>query len=64
MRLSLLVVRRATFNEHIVHYRELPMFKYQYDFVRDVLVDIFRWVGVYVKKEIAENFLIDLHGLE
>lgn len=64
MRLSLLVVRRATFNEHIVHCRELPMFTYQYDFVRDVLVDIFRWVGVYVKKEIAENFLIDLHGLE
>ena len=34
-----------TFGEHVVHCKELPDFKYRYDFVRDVLFDIFRWVN-------------------
>jgi hypothetical protein len=29
------------FGEHAIHCRELPNFKYRYDFVKDVLCDIF-----------------------
>src|SRR4051794_17446827 len=39
-----LVFRKAcldTFEEHTIHCRELPGFKYQHDLVRDVLLDIF-----------------------
>ena len=35
-------------------------FKYIYDFVRDVIFDIFRWAWVSVEKEVPVNFLIDL----
>jgi hypothetical protein len=45
-----------TFGEHD---KELPGFKYRHDFVRDVLFDIFRRVGVSVKKEAPVNFLTD-----
>jgi len=49
-----LVCRKAcldTFGEHVVHCNEFPGFKYRHDFVRDVLFDIFRRVGISVKKE-------------
>jgi hypothetical protein len=42
-----LVCRMAgldTFEEHAVHCKELPDFKYNHDFVRDVLFDICRQV--------------------
>ncbi|PNY15245.1 auxilin-like protein [Trifolium pratense] len=47
------------FGEHAVHCKELPGFKYRHDFVRDVLCDIFKRVGVSVKKEAHVNFLTD-----
>jgi hypothetical protein len=47
------------FGEHAVHCRELSGFKYRHDFVRDVLFDIFRRIGVSVKKEAPVNFLTD-----
>jgi len=56
------VCRKAclnTFGEHTVHCKELPGFKYRYDFVRDVLFDIFRRAEVLVKKEASMNFLTD-----
>nr|ABD32510.1 hypothetical protein MtrDRAFT_AC147482g27v2 [Medicago truncatula] len=56
------VCRKAcldTFGEHAVHCKEFPSFKYIHDFVRDVLFDIFRRVGISVKKEAPVNFLID-----
>ena len=46
-----------TFGEHVIHYKELPGFKYRHDFVRDVLFDIFRRAGISVKKETSVNFL-------
>ncbi|KAJ0755819.1 putative reverse transcriptase domain, exostosin, DNA/RNA polymerase superfamily [Helianthus annuus] len=46
-------------DEHAVHCRELPVFKYRHDLVRDVLFDIFRCAGISVKKEAPVNFLID-----
>ncbi|KAK2446469.1 hypothetical protein QL285_017276 [Trifolium repens] len=58
------VCRKAcldNFGEHIVHCRELPGFKYRHDFVCDVLFDIFRRVGVSVKKEAPVNFLTYPH---
>lgn len=48
-----------TFGEHMIHYRELLDFKYGHDLVRDVMLDIFRCVGVSVKKETLVNFLTD-----
>jgi hypothetical protein len=45
------------FEEHAVHYRDLPCFKYRHDFVRDVLFDIFRRAGKSGKKEEPVNFL-------
>lgn len=50
-----------TFEKHVIHCMELPGFKYQHDFVRDVLFNIFRSVVVYVKKEAFVNFLTDSH---
>ena len=44
------------FGEHVVHCKELPGFMSRCDFVRDVLFDIFRRVGVSVKKEALMNF--------
>jgi len=49
-----------TFGEHVVHWKELPDFKYKHVFVRDVLFNIFRRAGVSVKKEASVNFLTDL----
>ncbi|GJZ32004.1 putative reverse transcriptase domain-containing protein [Tanacetum coccineum] len=46
-----------SFGEHAVHCRELSGFKYRHDMVRDVLVDVFRRVGISVKKEAPVNFL-------
>ncbi|GJS24862.1 hypothetical protein Tco_0453494 [Tanacetum coccineum] len=48
-----------SFGEHAIHCRELPGFKYRHDMVRDVLVDVFRRVGISVKKEAPVNFLTD-----
>ncbi|KAK2384567.1 hypothetical protein QL285_071901 [Trifolium repens] len=48
-----LVCRKAcldTFGEHAAHCRELLGYKYRHDLVRDVLFDIFRRVGISVKK--------------
>ena len=45
--------------EHAVHCRELPGFKYRQDFVRDVLFDVCRRVGISAKKEAPVNFLTD-----
>ncbi|GJW89039.1 putative reverse transcriptase domain-containing protein [Tanacetum coccineum] len=56
------VCRKAcleSFGEHVVHYKELPGFKYRHDMVRDVLFDICRRVGISAKKEAPMNFLID-----
>jgi hypothetical protein len=39
-----------SFGEHAAHCRELLSFKYKHVFVRDVLFDIFKRVGVPVKK--------------
>jgi hypothetical protein len=49
------------FEKHVVHCRELLGFKYRHDFVRDILFDIFRRAGVFVKKEASVNFLTDPH---
>ncbi|MFS7986261.1 putative exostosin [Helianthus anomalus] len=46
-------------DEHTVHCRELPGFKYRHDLVRDVLFDIFRRTGISPKKETPVNFLTD-----
>ncbi|GKE19558.1 hypothetical protein Tco_1427135 [Tanacetum coccineum] len=57
------VCRKAcldTFREHAVHCKELPGFKYRHDMVRDVLFDICRRDGIFVKKEAPMNFLTDL----
>ncbi|MCI17494.1 auxilin-like protein [Trifolium medium] len=43
--------------EHATHYRELPDFKYRYDLVRDVFLDIFRRAKILVKKDAPVNFL-------
>ncbi|PNX59641.1 auxilin-like protein, partial [Trifolium pratense] len=56
------VCRKAcldTFEDHAVHCRELPGFKYRHDLVRDVLFDIFRRAGISMKKEAPVNFLTD-----
>jgi len=56
------VCRKAclnTFGEHVVHCKELFGFKFRHDFVRDLLFDIIRRVGVSVKKEAPMNFLTD-----
>ena len=61
MRCALFVVRRVwiLFGEHAVHCKELFGFKFRHDFVRDLLFDIIRRVGVSVKKEAPMNFLTD-----
>ncbi|CAK8572934.1 unnamed protein product [Lathyrus sativus] len=46
-----------TFRKHAIHCKELPGFKYRHNLVRDILFDIFRRVGVSVKKEVHVNFL-------
>ncbi|GJZ35447.1 hypothetical protein Tco_0581264 [Tanacetum coccineum] len=46
------------FGEHAVHCKELPGFKYRHDMVRDVLFDICRRAGIYVKKEAPVNVLV------
>ncbi|GKE50460.1 hypothetical protein Tco_1481718 [Tanacetum coccineum] len=54
------VCRKAyldSYGEHVVHCKELPGFKYRHDMVRDVLYDIYRCVGISVKKEAPVNFL-------
>jgi len=55
-----LVCRKACldiFEEHVVHCKELPDFKYIYDFVKNLLFDIFSRARVPVKKEVYVNFL-------
>nr|GEV82221.1 putative reverse transcriptase domain-containing protein [Tanacetum cinerariifolium] len=47
------------FGEHKVHCKELSGFKYRYDMVRDILVDICRRAGISAKKEAHVNFLTD-----
>ena len=56
------VCRKAcldSFEEHVVHCKELSGFKYQHDTVRDVLFDICRRAGISAKKEAPVNFLTD-----
>ncbi|GJU56760.1 hypothetical protein Tco_1234526 [Tanacetum coccineum] len=56
------VCRKAcldSFGEHAVHCKELSGFKCRHDMVRDVLFDICRRAGIYVKKEAPVNFLTD-----
>ncbi|CAL5190146.1 unnamed protein product [Lathyrus oleraceus] len=53
--------RLDTFEEHMIHCRELPDFKYQHDLVRDVMFDIFRRAEVSMKKEAHVNFLTNSH---
>jgi hypothetical protein len=43
--------------EHAIHCKELPNFKYRQDFVRDVLFDIIRQAGIFLKALV--NFLSD-----
>jgi len=45
------------FEKHVVHCKELPDFKYIYDFVKNLLFDIFSRARVPVKKEVYVNFL-------
>lgn len=40
-------------------FKEFLGLKYRHDFVRDVLFDIFRCAGVFVKKEASMNFFTD-----
>jgi hypothetical protein len=47
------------FGEHAVHCRDMPGFKYRHDFVRDVLFDVLKRVGISAKKEAPVNFLTD-----
>ncbi|KAJ0836096.1 putative exostosin [Helianthus annuus] len=47
------------YGEHALHCRELPVFKYRHDFMRDALVDILRRAGISAKKEAPVNFLTD-----
>lgn len=47
------------FREHTIHCRDLPCLKSWHDLVRDILFDIFRWVGAYVKKVALMIFLTD-----
>jgi hypothetical protein len=49
------------FEKHVVHCRELLGFKYRHGFVWDILFDIFRRAGVFVKNEAPVNFLTDPH---
>jgi len=48
-----------TFIEHVNYCKEFLDFKYNHDFVRNVLFYIFRRTGVLVKKETLVNFLTD-----
>ncbi|KAJ0780440.1 putative exostosin [Helianthus annuus] len=47
------------YEEHALHCKELPGFKYRHDLVWDVLWDIPRRAGISAKKEIPVNFLKD-----
>ncbi|MFS8000676.1 putative exostosin [Helianthus anomalus] len=47
------------YGEYAVHYKEVPVFKYRHDWVRDVLGDILRRAGISAKKEAPVNFLMD-----
>ncbi|KAJ0878423.1 putative reverse transcriptase domain, exostosin [Helianthus annuus] len=56
------VCRKAcldSFGEHAIHCKELPGFKYRHDWVRDVLCDVLKRVGISAKKEAPVNFLTD-----
>jgi len=46
--------KMCLYMEHATHLKII-----RYDFVRDILFYIFRWVGVSVKKETPVNFLND-----
>nr|GEY07636.1 putative reverse transcriptase domain-containing protein [Tanacetum cinerariifolium] len=48
-----------SFEEHVVHCKELSGFKYRYDMVRNVLFDICRCAGIPAKKEAHVNLLTD-----
>nr|GEV35728.1 putative reverse transcriptase domain-containing protein [Tanacetum cinerariifolium] len=43
----------------LVHCKELLGFKYRHDMVRDVLFDVCRRAGIFMKKKAPMNFLID-----
>jgi len=45
------------FGEHIVHCKELSSIKYIHDFIRDIFFDIFKRVGVSMKKKAHVTFL-------
>ncbi|XP_076956600.1 uncharacterized protein LOC143631862 [Bidens hawaiensis] len=56
------VCRKAcldSFEEHAVHCKELPGFKYRHDLVRDVLYDILKRAEISAKKEAPVTFLTD-----
>lgn len=46
---------------HTIHCRKLLSFKYRYEYVGNVLFDIFRWTRVYVKKKVLVIFFIHPH---
>ncbi|GKC83660.1 hypothetical protein Tco_1139377 [Tanacetum coccineum] len=48
------------FEEHAVHCKELPKFKYQHNMVRDIIFYICRRAGISAKKKAHVNFLTDL----
>ncbi|GJY38475.1 hypothetical protein Tco_0424839 [Tanacetum coccineum] len=55
-----------SFEEHAVHCKELPGFKYRRDMVRDVLFDICRRAGISAKKEAPvgrKHACVDLTGV-
>ncbi|CAL5198266.1 unnamed protein product [Lathyrus oleraceus] len=45
------------FGEHTIHCKGSPIFKYQHEFVRDALFDIFRCASIFGKKEVPLNLL-------
>ncbi|KAL8228687.1 hypothetical protein R6Q57_013587 [Mikania cordata] len=48
-----------SFDEHVVHCKELPCFKYRHDLVGDVLCDVLKRANISAIKEAPVNFLTD-----
>ncbi|KAL8248198.1 hypothetical protein R6Q59_005066 [Mikania micrantha] len=48
-----------SFDEHAVHCKELPGFKYRHNLVGDVLCDVLKRANISAKKEAHVNFLTD-----
>lgn len=53
------VTRRVWVHLHIIYYMRFLDFKYRYDFVRNILFDIFRMDRICVKKEAFVKLLIE-----